>query len=76
MPEPRAAAEVRVPRRAESGVGANREVSSGCEVEEVAADSERGMEGAVEREARRSVAARASGVMKCEGDIADLLKKC
>lgn len=76
MPEPRAAAEARVPRRAESGVGANRGASSGCEAEEVAADSERGVEGAAEREARMRVAARASGVVKCVGDIADLLEKC
>lgn len=75
MPAPRAAAEVRVLRRAESGLGARRGVSSGCE-EEVAAEEEKGAtEGAPEREARRRVATRARGVVKCVGDTADLLEE-
>lgn len=74
MPAPRAAAEVMVFRRVESGVGA-RGVSSGFETEELAREPERGVEGAAEREARRRVAARARGVVKCMGDIADLLKE-
>lgn len=73
MPAPRAAAEVIVSRRAESGVRA-RGVSSGFEAEELATEPERGVKGAAEREARRRVAARARGVVKCMGDIEDLLK--
>lgn len=63
-------------RRAESGVSANGGVSSGCMAEELIADPKRGVEGAVAREAKRRVAARARGVVKCAGDIAGLLKEC
>lgn len=73
MPAPRAAAEVMVFKRVESGVGVGG-VSSGFEAKELATEPERGVEGAAEREARRKVAARARGVAKCMGDIADLLK--